>query len=194
MGFDRVIPELPGTEFVLKFEGGFLRPLKPEDVHEDYVSGLNDPEVNRYLVGARQSIQTFKSVTGYVQLNLESKNEVLFGVWEENTKTHCGTVRLHGIEHIHHTAYIGVCLFDKRVWGRGLAAKAIRTATQWAFDKLKLRWIEAGTYEENLASQKTFLAAGYDWVYDVTDKYLFEGKPTKVKFFAARNIHTETVS
>lgn len=43
---------------ILNFEGGYLRPLKPEDVHAGYVSGLNDPEVNRYLDGVKHTKQT----------------------------------------------------------------------------------------------------------------------------------------
>ena len=35
-------------ELILHFDGGYLRPLKVEDIHEKYISGLNDPEVNRY--------------------------------------------------------------------------------------------------------------------------------------------------
>ena len=51
----------------------------------------------------------------------------------------------------------------------------------------KLRWIEAGAYEQNIASQRAFLSAGYVWVYDVPEKYLLDGVPVTVKFYAARN-------
>jgi hypothetical protein len=33
----------------LRFEGGLLRVLTPADIHPMYISGLNDPQVNRYL-------------------------------------------------------------------------------------------------------------------------------------------------
>ena len=56
--------------------------------------------------------------------------------------------------------------------------------------KVKIRWVEAGIYAENIASEKAFLSAGYKWIYDIPDKYLFEGSPTKVKIFAARNSET----
>jgi RimJ/RimL family protein N-acetyltransferase len=73
------------------------------------------------------------------------------------------------------------------VWGKKLGSKAIEAVTRWALDKLKLRWIEAGAYSENIASQKAFLAAGYEWIYDIPDKYIFEEKPSTVKVYAARN-------
>lgn len=174
-------------EVVLEFEGGYLRPLKIADVHAAYVSGLNDPEVNRYLDGVNRATQTGQGVAEFVQHNQQADNAVLFGIWQAGDKYHCGTVRLHGIEHYHKTAHIGICLFDKSVWGEGLGSKAIMAVTRWAFDALRLRWVEAGAYSGNIASQKAFLAAGYEWIYDVQDKYILEGSPTTVKVFVARN-------
>lgn len=172
---------------ILNFEGGYLRPLKPADVHAGYVSGLNDPEVNRYLDGVKYTKQTDKSVLDFVVANEASTNSVLWGIWQEHAEKHSGTVRLHGIEYHHKTAHIGVCLFDKTAWGRQLGKKAILVVTRWAMDELGLRWIEAGAYAGNIASQKAFLSAGYSWVFDVPDKYILEGKPMTVKVFAARN-------
>ena len=158
-----------------------------EDIHPGYVAGLNDPEVNRYLVGVKQAIQTRQTVVDFVMHNQQASNAVLFGIWLIGGERHCGTVRLHGIEHYHKTAHIGVCLFDKSTWGKRVGSKSIKAATKWAFDTLGLRWIEAGAYSENIASQKTFLAAGYECVYDISDKYILEGKPAKVRVFAARS-------
>jgi len=174
-------------EIVLEFEGGYLRPLKAEDVHPGYVSGLNDPEVNRYLDSVKRAVQTIQGVEDFVRQNQQATDAVLFGIWQAGAKLHCGTVRLHGIEHYHKTAHIGVCLFDRSVWGKKLGTKAVDVVTRWAFETQGLRWIEAGAYSENIASQKTFLSAGYDWIYDVPDKYLLEGKPTRIKVYAARN-------
>lgn len=171
---------------ILNFEGGCLRPLKPGDVHAGYVFGLNDPEVNRYLDGVKHTKQTIQSVLDFVAANEAASNSVLWGIWLENAGKHSGTVRLHGIEYHHKTAHIGVCLFDKAVWGQQVGKKAIFAVTQWAINELGLRWVEAGAYEENIASQKAFLSAGYSWVFDIPYKYILEGKPTIVKVFAAR--------
>ncbi len=171
----------------IKFEGGWLRQLIPSDVNSTYVDGLNDREVNKYLVNVRQNHQTFKGVTEFVQSDLSSKDSILFGIWFDGMTEHCGTVRLHGIEYIHRTAHIGICLFDKSVWGKKIGVKSLAVVTQWVFETLKLRWLEAGIYAENIVSEKAFLSAGYEWVYNISDKYLFEGNPAEVKIFAARN-------
>lgn len=171
----------------LIFSGGTLRALMPEDIHIGYVAGLNDPQVNRYLDIAKRTIQTTDSVAEFIQSNLESPNGVLWGIWLGSSKNHCGTIRLHSIDHYHGTANIGICIFDKTVWGRSIGSRAIKAVTAWAFSELGLRWIEAGAYEENIPSQKAFINAGYEWVFDIPGKVLFEGAPANLKVFAARS-------
>lgn len=175
-------------KIILEFEGGYLRPLRPVDVHLDYISGLNDQEVNRYLEVAKHIPQTEQSVSEFVRSNQKSFDALLFGIWRTGDNRHCGTIRLHQIEYFHKTAYVGVCLFDKSTWGNKLGSKVIKAVTRWALETLGLHWIEAGIYTENIASQRAFLAAGYEWVYDISGKYVFEGKPTIVKIFAARRV------
>lgn len=172
-------------DVLLRFEGGYLRPLKTADVHPAYVSGLNDPDVNRYLDGVKRTVQTTQSVIDFVAADEVSSGSVLWGIWQDSATTHCGTVRLHGIEYHHKTAHIGVCLFDKTAWRQKLGQKAISAVTKWAINELGLRWVEAGAYAENVASQKAFLSAGYLWVFDIPGKYILNELPTIVKVFAA---------
>ena len=171
-------------DIVLVFAGGFLRPLNVDDVHPGYVSGLNDPEVNRYME-VRYTLQNIHTVTEFVQYNLNRENSVLFGVWHDRSVRHCGTVRLHEIDRARGVAHVGVCLFDKSSWGKKLGLEAVRKVTQWGFDTFNLKQIEAGAYEQNIASQKTFVAAGYKWMNDVSGKFVLDGKPTVVKIYAA---------
>ena len=173
-------------ELVLKFDGGFLQALKPADVHEGYVTGLNDPEVNRFLE-VRHTKQTPESVVQFVCNDQQASGSVLWGIWDDGHPDHVGTVRIHGVEYRNRTAHIGVCLFDKRVWGRGLGRKVITAATRWALDELGMRWVEAGVYADNHFSTKAFLSAGYFWVYDIPDKYLLDDRPVMVKVFVARS-------
>lgn len=176
------------SEIELVLEGGHhLRILQPGDVHTNYVAGLNDLEVNRYLDAVKRVKQTEESAVQFVQKDLCATDAVLFGIWLKDAAQHCGTVRLHGIDKYHKTAHIGICLFQKEAWGNKLGSKAINAVTQWAFDNLDLRWIEAAAYKENIASQRSFIAVGYEWVYDIKNKYLLDGVPDVVKVFVARN-------
>ena len=175
------------TDAVIEFEYefGHLRTLQSADIHAGYIAGLNDPEVNRYLVSVAESEQTERSVSEFVAHSLVSPREVLFGIWMRGMPHHCGTVRLHGIEWANRTAHIGVCLFDRSCWGKGVGAAAVAAVTKWGIEHLELRWIEAGVYSENTASSKLFERIGYDHKYVIDGKYLYKGKPSIVKVYAA---------
>lgn len=164
-----------------------MRPLKPSDVHGGYIDGLNNKEVNRYLDSVKRTPQTHIGVTNFVQANLESADSVLWGVWEDGKSDHSGTVRLHSIERFHWTACIGICIFDRAGWGKGLGARSIRAVADWAHSSLGVRWVEAGVYADNVASQKAFLNAGFVWVSDINGKYLLDGHPSEVRLYASKS-------
>jgi RimJ/RimL family protein N-acetyltransferase len=155
----------------IDFAAGYLRPLAPADVHPDYVAGLNDPEVNRFLVHVRRVRQTADIVTQYVEQNLRAPDAVLFGIWMKGEGRHCGTVRLHDLDREHGPAHIGICIFERRKWRAGVGATAIRAVSDWACGFLGLTAIEAGVYADNLGSQRAFLSAGYAWRKDVADPF-----------------------
>ena len=51
--------------------GALLSPFSPNQVTDLYVNGLNDPEVNRFLVGPRSQVQTQDTVREFVRMNNE---------------------------------------------------------------------------------------------------------------------------
>lgn len=170
-------------ELTLRFPFGTLRPLLAADIHPGYVAGLNDPEVNRFLVNVRNARQTTASVLEFVEQNLLAPDAILFGIWCQGDKLHCGTVRLHNLGLQQDQARIGICVFDRRRWGKGVGTSALRAVSEWACGTLGVTAIEAGVYAENMASQKIFVAAGYEWRKDVADTYERDGRPTTVRFY-----------
>lgn len=157
-----------------------LRPLQENDVTDEYVAGLNDPKVNQYLLTARLSRQTRDSVTAFVTRNRVDPDAVLFGIFLRDQQRLIGTIRLHGIEPVHGTGIIGVCIFLREFWGKGYSSEAISAVSEWAFTHLPVRYLEAGCYETNEGSVKTFLKAGFSVAARFEDKYLHNGRPTPV--------------
>ena len=150
-------------EVTLHILNGFLRPMREADVKDAYVLGLNDSRVNQYLE-VRHHLQTHDSASLFVRMNKDSSDMILWGVWygEKSQESLVGTVRLHGIYPTESSCHIGVCLFEKTVWGRGLGSQAIRRVTEWAFNTLDIDSVRAGVHVENIGSKKAFLRAGYN--------------------------------
>lgn len=137
----------------------YMRPIGERDVTNRYVDGLNDIEVNRFLVGPRSQKQTFDTVINYVNQNWNSNDAILFGFFVEDELR--GTVRLHDIKN--NTAYIGIAIFDKKIWGHGWGKKIIKAVTKYAINKLDLDVLIAGVENENYASQNIFSESGYTY-------------------------------
>lgn len=151
-------------EAILKVPNGFLRPMRESDVTKDYVSGLNDPRVNQYLE-VRHHLQTYNSVSSFVKMNQDSSDMILWGFWygEELQERLVGTLRLHGINNTEKSCHIGICLFERMVWGRGLGSHVIKKTTEWMFNNFGLNTVRAGVYAGNLRSHKVFINAGYNF-------------------------------
>ena len=149
----------------------YLRPITVNDVTQLYVNGLNDCEVNCFLVAAKKNRQSCKSVKSYVRGNWECDNAILFGLFINDILR--GTIRLHDIKGV--TSCIGIAIFDKTIWGQGWGGKILLTITEFACNKLNLREIKAVIEFSNIISQKMFLAAAYirDINYSDKDKCIY---------------------
>lgn len=146
------------VSFAVK-DGIVLRPIFQDDVTAEYVDGLNDAQVRRYLGDARDIEQSLETVTFYVNANAKSPNAVLFGVFVDAKL--CGTVRLHDIDFNAASAIVGIALFEKSVWGKGIGRAVLREVCHIGQTQLGLCVLSAGIRPANEASKKIFGASGF---------------------------------
>ena len=145
---------------VIKGEEIYLKRLVPEDVTDRYVSWLNDTNVNKFLE-CRFTIHSKESVKNYIRkLNQEESNELIYGIYRNEDSDHIGNIKIGPINHVHQHATIGLIIGEKRYWGYGYGAKAIRALSSHAFKNLSLESLNAGCYSENVGSYKAFIKAG----------------------------------
>ena len=75
-----------------------LRTIVVEDVLENYVNWLNDYEVTKYTE-LKYFKHTLEIVANFVNQKYHSKNDLLFGIFLENS--HIGSIKLGNIN-LHH--------------------------------------------------------------------------------------------
>jgi RimJ/RimL family protein N-acetyltransferase len=180
--------EIDKSSLILENEGIYLRPLRPDDITDEYVSGLNDPEVNRSLVNVRKCRQTHETVRQFVVSNWESPSCILFGIFVKSDRNSLvGTVRVSEIDFFHYSAVIGVCLFATRAWKKGFALQAVRMVKEYLFRIHNIHYIEAGVYAQNKNSVALFTRAGFREWFRVKDKFRLVDSFEEVIYFAALN-------
>ena len=164
----------------------FIRVLRSNDVTEEYASGLNDSEVNKYMF-VRHTRQTMESVKEFAEHSYESKDSILLGLFLKNEYKLIGTVRLSGISYYDDCLELGVCLFSKKHWGQGFGEEALMHIKNYVFSNMGFHYIEAGIYDVNDASKKLFEKVGFKCREEIEDKYRLEDMFVKVLIYKAVN-------
>ena len=152
----------------------FYRPLNIEDVTDEYVSWLNNKEINKYLE-VRHIEHTSENVKDFICSRNQSKNEFLYGIFCKKNNKHIGNVKIGNINFNYKTGEISLFIGDKNYWGRKLGSEIIKTLTNHSFNFLGLYKIEAGCYESNKASLKSFLKCGYSIEGNLKNHIISEG-------------------
>lgn len=160
---------------ILESDNFYLRNISLDDCNENYLSWMNDSEVNKFLE-SRFTTHTIDSLKDFVTSMNNSDNNIMFAIIDKGSEKHIGNVKLGGIHPIHKYADIGLIIGDKDYWGRGIATNAIKLVSQYAFNELHLRKVFAGVYENNVGSIKAFEKCGFKKSHTKKDTYFFDGK------------------
>lgn len=138
----------------------YLRSLRREDLGEEYLSWLNEPEVSRWIetglfpTTPDDLVRFYESVT-------RDPNQVVFAICDSETDAHIGNVKLGPISWVHRRATLGILIGNKAFWGRGLGAAATRAAVEYAFDRLDLRRVDLGVYADHAAAIRSYEKVGF---------------------------------
>lgn len=138
-----------------------IRPIRPSDYHDGYLSGLSDPLVNRFLVSLHNSPLTKEALISFIHSCNADPNGAIYGVWIHSNPNFFATIRVHNISTLDFSADIGICIFNRSMWSQGYAFEAISTLLPFLQSKYSLIKIKAGIYTSNLSSIKLFSALGF---------------------------------
>lgn len=159
----------------LKSKNLKFKELNASDVNKNYVKWLNDKDINKFIIktNIKHSIDSLKK---YVKKNRYSKNNFLFGIFENKKNIHIGNIKLtisHPKEKI---GNIGILIGEKKFHNKGFGMEAINTITKFGQNKLKLIRIEAGFLDINKKSLHCFLKCGYVQDGHLKSYYLVDNK------------------
>lgn len=157
----------------------YLRKVVLEDATETYRKWINDPEVVRYTE-SRFSTVTLGDIKNYIEKELKKADCVFMAIVLKEKNKHIGNIKVFNIDKIHKHATLSLIIGEKSYWGRGIATKAIKLMTLYAFNALNLHKLYAGAYVDNIGSIKAFKKSGYQEEGILKKHCFFEGKYTDV--------------
>ena len=135
-----------------------LRILQEKDVTDKYVNWMNDYEVVKFTE-QHSFTHSKEMVNEFVTKKFNSEYDFLFGIYFNNN--HIGNIKLGPINTNNLVSDISYFIGDKKLWGKGIASKALMSVIHFAFNTLKLEKINAGYYQEAVASEKLLSKCGF---------------------------------
>jgi len=121
----------------------FLRKLREEDLNENYLGWINDPEVLKYRENKSYPSSMAQLRAFYDALQL--KTDVHLAICTKKDNKHVGNLSLDCLQWSHHRAALNIMVGDKSVWGKGVGTEAIALLTRHAFMNMGLHhvWAES---------------------------------------------------
>lgn len=150
-----------------------LAAFAPDDVTEEYVGWLNDPEIVRFTE-ARYQRHTMEGTRHYVRACQASPRDELFRILADGA--HVGNIKLTGIDQTHRRCSIGILIGRRDMWGRGIGTQAVALVSRHAFATYGLHKLVAGIYVGNEASRRAFEKAGFHLEATLREHRVFEGR------------------
>jgi RimJ/RimL family protein N-acetyltransferase len=141
-----------------------------EHATEDYVSWINDPEVNMYL--ETRGNYTLDLLKSYIE-EQHSKAVYFWAIHVKDSDKHIGNIKIDPINLETKSGEYGILIGDKSSWGKGYASEATKRILNYCFDELGLSKITLGVVEDNTAAVNLYKKLGFkiDEVITGTKKY-----------------------
>lgn len=170
---------------IINGERIYIKRLSVEDVTEEYVSWLNNPEINQYLE-CRFQKHTLEETKSFIE-SVSNDNNYQFGIFYKENNKHIGDIKIGNINSWHKYADLGFLIGEKDYWGKGIASEAICLVTDFAFNQLKLNKLWGGAYASNIGSIKAFEKNGYQVEGHYIKQYMINGIYVDAFIYAKRN-------
>lgn len=145
----------------LETERLILRNLKQEDVSQDYVDWLNDPEFSKDLDCAGQS-HSIEGCKQYVASYQDKKNVVLLGIFDREHVLHIGNITFSDVDWEEKSIGIGISVGRKSHKGKGFAKESLKEIIAYCFEGLQTNRLYATINVRNKKSVDLFKKCGFD--------------------------------
>lgn len=144
--------------------------VSSEHISEDYVSWINDSEVNRYL--ETRGNYTLDLLKAYIEQQY-NKATFFWAIHLKDSNKHIGNIKIDPINFETKSGEYGILIGDKSNWGKGYASEATIRIIDYCFDELKLIKITLGVIEDNVSAVNLYKKLGFkiDEVIQGTKEY-----------------------
>ncbi len=130
-----------------------LTMLTKKNITNDYVSWLNDPEINQFLESRFQK-HTIESLEKFFYETDQRDDIYFFAINHKDHNLHIGNIKIGPIDYSNNCTSVGYIIGNKNFHGQGFASESLKRVCEFCFHDLDLFFIDAGVVATNKASIK----------------------------------------
>jgi RimJ/RimL family protein N-acetyltransferase len=134
-----------------------LQKFGSKDIY-DFAEGLNNLKITKWFIAVPHPY-TLKDAKKWCKDSGKSKKDLHLTIKLKDERKVIGAIGIHKIDNFQKTATVGYWINEK-YWKKGYGTEALNATLEYAFEKLKLRRIEAGVLIGNPSSGKLLLKFG----------------------------------
>lgn len=144
------------------------------ELHKLYYRWLTDKDVVGWL--GRNLVNNYKNQEEFIHKSFDRfTSRECNGFFICMDEKYLGTVKLE-IDFENKRGEVGIIIGEKNMWGKGIGMKSIAAILPYAFEKLKLNCVYAGTGGNNIKMQRVFEKLNFKLEGIIRDALLWEGK------------------
>ena len=148
------------NKIVLETERLILSSITLADCSENYLSWLNDTDVNMYLESSFYQ-HNMQGLVDFVNGYQSNKKAVFLVIRLKENNKHIGNIKIDKINYIHRNCEYGIMMGDKTEWGKGYAKEASIAIINYAFEELGLNKVNLGVISSNDVAVKLYKKIGF---------------------------------
>ena len=138
-----------------------IKPITHNEINQNYVSWLNDNEINKFLE-TRHLEQTEIKVVDYINFLRNINNCDLFSIFDKETNCHIGNLTITSFNtNKNGSVDFGIMIGDKMSRSIGIGAEVMISFIDFIFSFDIIERISAGAASENFKSCKTLESIGF---------------------------------
>ena len=138
-----------------------IKPITHNEINQNYVSWLNDNEINKFLE-TRHLEQTEIKVVDYINFLRNINNCDLFSIFDKETNCHIGNLTITSFNtNKNGSVDFGIMIGDKMSRSIGIGAEVMISFIDFIFSYNIIERISAGAASENFKSCKTLESIGF---------------------------------
>ena len=155
----KILP--PNVDVIIEGRTICLMPITENEINEQYLSWLNDPETNQFLE-IRYKKQTIADICDYINGLRSSEGCEMFAVFSKKNNIHVGNIAVtHYNQNNQGIALYGALIGDHRALMLGVGAEAEALMIEFLFGNPKIRKIRANAHDENYKSWRLLESLGF---------------------------------